>query len=321
MHLLYLAKPTYGGWVTFTAHLALKHSLPLLKISKRTESRHRPFGYGVTYQNIAIDELPQGPLIISAIDRNFYDLLPHIPDNTYVVIHDPSEVTKKTSPLLLEHLKRLRIITIRQSVKDYLQDTYGLPSTFLLHPFFPYPLSDSDPKMGAVSVSRIDFDKHIDIILEANAGVKLYGSANGRYVHFKLDRTAYNAAYCGSFPKTFDSISDILRPARYVVDMSMIHKDGGGTQYSFLEAIYEGCILIIHTKWINGKPTPFKHMHNCIIVDSPRALAAAIACTEDLSHIPENAKEILAPHIAINWLEKLETPILGHSPSGSPGHL
>jgi hypothetical protein len=33
--LLYLAKPTYGGWVTFTAHLSLKYGLQINKISNR----------------------------------------------------------------------------------------------------------------------------------------------------------------------------------------------------------------------------------------------------------------------------------------------
>ena len=30
-NLVYMAKPPYGGWVSFTAHLALKCDYPLLK--------------------------------------------------------------------------------------------------------------------------------------------------------------------------------------------------------------------------------------------------------------------------------------------------
>ena len=55
--LLYLAKPTYGGWVSFTAHLSLKYNLPLYKIGKTTEKKLRPFGYGVEYRNINIETL------------------------------------------------------------------------------------------------------------------------------------------------------------------------------------------------------------------------------------------------------------------------
>ena len=32
-----MAKPSYGGWVSFTVHLAKKYGFPLYKIGKRTE--------------------------------------------------------------------------------------------------------------------------------------------------------------------------------------------------------------------------------------------------------------------------------------------
>ena len=45
MNLLYLAKPVYGGWVTFTAHLSHKHNAPIYKIGKRNETFKRDYGY------------------------------------------------------------------------------------------------------------------------------------------------------------------------------------------------------------------------------------------------------------------------------------
>ena len=39
MNLVYMAKPIYGGWVTFTSHLALKCGADLYKIGKRTEPK------------------------------------------------------------------------------------------------------------------------------------------------------------------------------------------------------------------------------------------------------------------------------------------
>ena len=56
-NLVYMAKPTYGGWVTFTAHLSLKYECNLFKIGKRSEPNKRDYGYGVGYQNLRIDEL------------------------------------------------------------------------------------------------------------------------------------------------------------------------------------------------------------------------------------------------------------------------
>ena len=39
LSLVYLAKPVYGGWVTFTVHLAKQFNYPLYKVSKRTEKK------------------------------------------------------------------------------------------------------------------------------------------------------------------------------------------------------------------------------------------------------------------------------------------
>ena len=52
INLVYMAKPIYGGWVTFTSHLCLKYNCELLKIGKRTEKKKRKYGYGVNYQNM-----------------------------------------------------------------------------------------------------------------------------------------------------------------------------------------------------------------------------------------------------------------------------
>ena len=64
-------------------------------------------------------------------------------------------------------------------MQQYLQDRYGIESKFIRHSFYPYPIlrGDSDDtgeenkKTHAVSISRIDFNKNIDIILDANKRV------------------------------------------------------------------------------------------------------------------------------------------------------
>ena len=56
LSLVYLAKPIYGGWVTFTVHLAKKFNYRLYKVAKRTEKKMRHFGYSVDYQNISIND-------------------------------------------------------------------------------------------------------------------------------------------------------------------------------------------------------------------------------------------------------------------------
>ena len=72
-NLVYMAKPIYGGWVTFTAHLNLKYNYPLFKIGKRSETNQRNYGYDVAYQNLKIEEIVKKPnLMITAIDNHYY---------------------------------------------------------------------------------------------------------------------------------------------------------------------------------------------------------------------------------------------------------
>ena len=46
-NIIYMAKPIYGGWGTFTAHLCLKYGCQLFKVGKRTEPNQRDYGYGL----------------------------------------------------------------------------------------------------------------------------------------------------------------------------------------------------------------------------------------------------------------------------------
>ena len=70
--LVYMAKPTYGGWVSFTAHLSKKYDYSLFKIGNKTESKKRDYGYGVQYQNVSLEELLKKPnLLLTAVDKKY----------------------------------------------------------------------------------------------------------------------------------------------------------------------------------------------------------------------------------------------------------
>ena len=72
-NLLYLAKPVYGGWVTFTAHLSHKYNVPIYKISGRNEKHKRNFGYECQYQNMSIGEIIKlNNIVITAIDKHYW---------------------------------------------------------------------------------------------------------------------------------------------------------------------------------------------------------------------------------------------------------
>ena len=56
-NLIYLAKPIYGGWVTFTGHLSRKYGYPIHKLTKHTETHPRNFGFGCKYKNLCLQDL------------------------------------------------------------------------------------------------------------------------------------------------------------------------------------------------------------------------------------------------------------------------
>jgi glycosyltransferase involved in cell wall biosynthesis len=322
LFLLYLAKPTYGGWVSFTAHLSLKNSIPLYKISKRSENKCRNYGYNVNYKNINLDSLDTlietGNIpIITAIDKNFYGVLDHIPDNSYIVIHDPTEFNKSSKKVVIDNLKRLQVITIRKSVHDLLL-SMNIPSKLIIHPYvsmISHSIVDNI-RTGAISISRIDYDKNIDIIVKANSlipdkenKVEIYGEPNERYIYQKLlvwdnfKKDDINSQYRGHFPKTFEKLSEILVNKRFVVDMSSISQDGGGTQYTFLEAIDAGCVLILNSKWTNNPNSIWQHNHNCLVVSDADELAHILNSpfNYDIDRIYKNSISILKDAESVNW--------------------
>ena len=84
-----------------------------------------------------------------------------------------------------------------------------------------------------------------------------------------------------------------------MIDMSIIKGDGGGTQYTFLEAIHQDTVLILHNDWINAGST-FKSGHNCIGISTPEELSEFIE--NGLSEIEYqtilmNSKKILEKHV------------------------
>jgi glycosyltransferase involved in cell wall biosynthesis len=289
--------------------MALKYSLPLYKLGSRTEEKQRDYGYGVKYQNRASSDLPKGRILITAIDKSYYEFLDKMPDGTLIVIHDPTEVSGKGKEPVLKALARFKVITIRESVKAFLKDEFGIKSKCIIHPFYEYPFTKTKNPDGAVSISRIDFDKQTDIILKANKTLKdpieIYGAINRQYVFFKLNDLGFKKYYKGPFEKSFEELDDILADAKYVVDMSVIKNDGGGSQYTFLEAMYQGCALIINAKWVEGSKTEFVDGKNCFVVAGEEDLVSLINKDPSTARVVRGGKELLKPHIEVNWPKEL----------------
>ena len=316
LSLVYLAKPIYGGWVTFTVHLAKKFNYRLYKVGIRTESKVRPYGYGVDYQNLALEDLLKLPnLLITAVDKHYWPILSHLPTDTRIVIHDPTELktsTKNPNPLVQGEtlLNKYKVLTIRETVQRYLLDNFKIKSEFKVHPFYEYPTDKEALKTHAVTISRIDFDKNTDLILKANQliqdhkkKVQIFGAENRIYVHHKLGELDFYNYWKGKFEKSYPLTyqdKDILKNTHYVVDMSTIKNDGGGSQYTFLEAIYQGCVLVLHRDWVNQGET-FKEGVNCLAADTPEELASILSEPRDITNLIKESRKLLQPHVVVKW--------------------
>jgi len=308
LNIIYMAKPIYGGWVTFTSHLCLKYNCELFKVGKKTEKKKRNYGYGVEYKNTKIDELiKKENILISAVDKHYWEYLKFFPKNTKIVIHDPTELKGKDNELL-KLINNFNIITIRETVKEFLKSKYNIESVYLPHPFYEYLKSDQISKYYSLSISRIDFDKHTDLILKANNTIKeedkkiiIFGAENRLFVHHKLKDLDFEKYWMGKFPKTLPlshNGNDLLNNCFFIIDMSIIKEDGGGTQYTFLEAIYHDCALILHKDWTD-KGNLFIKDYNCYVVgytdDIGKEISDIINSSIDEKYytILKNSKEIM----------------------------
>lgn len=308
INLFYLSPNPYGGWVTYTRHLAYALEaqglkVQLFKVGNNTERKLRPFGYGLTYRNLCLSDALQAartaPSIITAAAKKFKteaDGLFH-EGGAHMVVHDPTEM--KNMPDLSSHWER--VVTIRRTGKAMLPD-----SVCILHPYKRFAAA-GDPVAKphrAISTSRIDFDKHTDMILDANRmlraegspSIEIRGFENRLYTKFKImpsypEWEQSKAAYPRGEP---DAAFHLMRSYELNVDMSVIKGDGGGTQYTTLEAWDAMCLPIVNRDWIieHDELVPGD---NCMAAGTPDELAELVRDlgTVDIQKMVLNGQQCL----------------------------
>jgi hypothetical protein len=311
--LAYLAKPKYGGWATYTCHLykglqSAGYEPILVKQGNRTEKMLRDYGRKMRYQNVSSTDLlnlcKQHPTLIVAVDKHHHDTAHKLIDaGAAITIHDPTELKEPISNIVVN----APTIVIRESMLTHLPH-----ATYIQHPYQTRAMKPNTERKPAVALSRIDFDKHTDIIINANTQLEtpidIYGFMNTVYAHFNLNDIAPNWKdnYYGTF--TADDLWAAARIAtnyQRVVDMSIIKKDGGGTQYTFLEAANANTHLILHNEW---QPTGLlkEYAHTCSNHTELTEL-----CTTELPDRTQQAQALLQHHdatavahlyaTALNW--------------------
>lgn len=303
--LFYLSPNPYGGWVTYTAHLmrcleANGIKPTLFKIRPRTEKKERDFGYGISYRNISLDDAlarNERRLIVAAAKNFASETEALYNKGAGLVVHDPTEL-KNLPPL------KGNVIVIRRVGLTYIPQ-----ATFIRHPYTIKPYDHRGlKKWNAISTCRIDFDKHTDILLDANRllpkekRIEIRGFENRIYTRFKIvpnypEWEQSKAAY----PRTVDAAYELLQQAFFAVDMSQIKGDGGGTQYSFLEAMNAGAINVIHKSWVM-EGDDMRPNENCLAVADAAELAKVLGSGlhehvgQDMRRIVDNGLRHLLNH-------------------------
>lgn len=303
MNLFYLAKPKHGGWVSFSAHLALCLGINHVnKIGAKLEDKSRDFGWGVQYQNLPVDYFAQLPKVtILCLEKSHYGLLPIIKQKldkghkVSLITHDTVELKHEAIDFLKEN-PAINLVAIRSSISEYLADKFGIESKFIAHPFFPYAHisrpANNIKRRKSVAISRVDFDKNTHEIIDANyelesyERIEIYGKINNVYEYQVLNKMLQNnhipfniayPEYRGPMKLRFDYLDGVFEAKKFMVDLSTIHDDGGGTQYTFLEAMYNRIPLILHKRWSTGSDKDiFKDNINCQMVSNSEELAKTI---------------------------------------------
>lgn len=312
----------HGGHVTYTVHLmialrAAGMTPHLYKIRPRTETFTRDFGYGERYRNISIKDVKKLRrrknsrwLITAPSKPAAEDINGLLKLGIPIVIHDPAEFEHGWDCSMAYALGP---VVIRKNVKELVPN-----STFIPHPYQPWFVSmphGARKKMG-ITLSRIDWDKNTEMILDANrllgkrSQIELLGAENRLYTKFRI-MPKYPEFVQGStsgtnprvFARDLGTAPSIASRAVFMFDMSVIKNDGGGTQYSFLEAIDGGAVCVLNAEWIikGGVMVPG---HNCLQATSGKQIAKMIqmyrrdpAFQHQIDQISRTAHGMLKTHM------------------------
>jgi hypothetical protein len=295
--LFFMYRSFGGGTTSYTVHLFEGMRLAglspkIYRVKERGEPRERPFAKydGVTYRNVdseeAIKIAKSTPSLMTApCNSKFLPFDPTIIAKLMkvgmrVTVHDPNEFE------IYDHLEKDRKsfvpFCIRPSMKQFFPKAIFVP-----HPYVrEYDATEYEHRERehlAVSVARVTFVKRTHLILEANAKlprekqVVLRGAENRLYTRFKVQPMfpKFKQGRSG-FPMVWGASARECARGHYAVDFTWFPDDGGGSQYSSLEAWDAGAVNVIHQDWLRYKGEMVDG-ENCIAVDGPDGLARLLS--------------------------------------------
>jgi hypothetical protein len=302
--LFYLSPDRFGGRMSFTVHLhsLLSHidDVQICKVSfdrTKSEDKTRPLGYDKVYRNLSLADAQalakKGGTLVTAMHPDHVleaNLLCEV--GSKFVFHDPPELKD-----IQASLKPERTIVIRRTG----QRVYP-GSVLLRHPFAVTSpdferLSPEFRKRKAISISRVGFPKHTELILGANRLVSperrcaIKGDEHRVFTNHKIIPvfpewlTEYRPQlkYDRDPATTFSLLAD----SQLMVDMSVfdytktgLGRDGGGTSYTILAGWDAGAVPVVQHRWIMPDDDMVPGV-NCLAVSTPEELAEILMGSQD----------------------------------------
>ena len=304
IYLVYANPWTYVGHASFTSHLyrglyRAGEDVTILKPAKNTETFDRDFGFGLRYWNTTVEDIKRakGIKIITGISKPMKDAINDLlgQHRMTMVVHDWTEIASQGWDMGL--VQRRMHFVIRKSMLDHFPDAHYIVQPYMRQFENDDVLTSEGRTKAALSISRIDFHKNIHLMLDANRKVRaqrdkidIFGSENRMYTRFQIMPKYPEWVQGGTrFPKEFGNAAKLCRNYVFMCDMTVLPHDGGGTQYTFMEAMDAGTIPILHEKWtFRKKQDEIKPGKNCFMVADADELAFYIK-----GAVPKAKKDII----------------------------
>lgn len=273
--ILHMSPWPLGGATSYVVHLARALQLAGVRArvlrpgAKRTEAKKRQLGdYGVMYQNVTFEDLQRSdgvPLLASSpTDKELAEqVVAHVLErNGRFVFHDPNEF--RIYPHWDNPKVHGKVICIREAGLEHMP-----LGEFIPHPYVCLeghsPATRYKKTKHAVSIARTSAVKNSHWILEANTKlppplrVELKGEVNRMWWNFNVKPKHPEWPYpeAAGFPRQWGQPVRECIDYNYMVDLTIFKEDGGGSQYSFLEAMEAGAVPILTKDWCSY-PGPAK---------------------------------------------------------------
>lgn len=313
---------SFGGFTSVTAHayLCLKEAGWDVQVLRpnidKDEPKERRMALDVPYRNVsvatALELCKSTPSLMTGVARE-KDL--RNPDTIYklidagchVIIHGTIE--KKQFQHVDYLLGTDRAVCIRESMRGVLPNL----KKYIPQPYSPayfnawYGAEDQAKflkgRNHAGAVAMVVKHKNPQIILEANRHldpdlqVQFLGGEDRMYAKFTLSKKFPEYKFASRFSSKVPPVS-ICRDWQFMVDLTVFEVGNGGTQYSFMEAMDAGCVLVIHREWLRDIGC-MKEGVNCLAVSDATELAKLIktkSYKRTLETLSEGYASTLAGH-------------------------